>query len=193
MAQTLKIGLIGAECTGKSTLGQTLAEALQGVYVPEVLRAWCETRGRTPNAAEQSEIFAAQQAAEHAAVQSGAPIIVCDSTPLLTAIYSVHYFADESLTAAGVQHQRSYALTLLTLPDLPWVADGIQRESPEVRERVHALIARTLSQHGLSAHDIAGEGDDRLQRALRHVDALRQRYQSTVTDARSVRGAAGKR
>ena len=67
-AEPLRIALVGAECTGKSTLGAALAGRLPGVALAECLREFCEARGRTPHAHEQREIVEAQIAREREAV-----------------------------------------------------------------------------------------------------------------------------
>ena len=65
--RVIRIALVGAESTGKTSLSQRITDALlaQGqiaAYVPEALREWCQMHGRTPAAHEQLEI--AQQQAE---------------------------------------------------------------------------------------------------------------------------------
>ena len=68
----LRIAIVGAESTGKSSLTQALVEVirLRGHAVQtinEVLRTWCDREGRTPQAHEQLGIALAQaQAAEDA-------------------------------------------------------------------------------------------------------------------------------
>jgi len=141
--------LVGAECTGKTTLATALAQHFGGLVVPETLRDFCDQRGRTPTLTEQAGLMDAQVAQEERvlalATQQGQRFIFCDTAPLLTAVYSEHYFADPSLYAlAGVLHQR-YALTLLLSPDLPWLADGLQRDGMAVRAQVHALLQRALT------------------------------------------------
>jgi nicotinamide riboside kinase len=60
------IALVGAECTGKSSLARQLADSLADatglrcVTVAEVLREWCDHAGRTPRLQEQSSIAAEQ-------------------------------------------------------------------------------------------------------------------------------------
>ena len=122
--------LIGAECTGKTTLAKALAQQIDGLYVAEALRQFCDQHGRTPTQSEQAVLMDAQVVQEERAWvqarQHGKRFVFCDTAPLLTAVYSDHYFADRSLYArARALHQR-YALTLLLAPDLPWVADGLQ-------------------------------------------------------------------
>ena len=48
MKQPVRVCLMGAECTGKSTLAQALAAHFGGLWVPEYLRAFCDRQGRTP-------------------------------------------------------------------------------------------------------------------------------------------------
>jgi nicotinamide riboside kinase len=73
-------------------------------------------------------------------------VVVCDTTALMTAVYSHTVFGDDSLDASALQAHRRVSLTLLTALDLPWVADGLQRDGPQVREpvddRLRQLLAR---------------------------------------------------
>jgi nicotinamide riboside kinase len=70
-----------------------------------------------------------------------------------------------------------YRATLLLAPDLPWMADGIQRDGPAVREACHALLRQRLLDAGLPFVLVEGLGDRRLQTA---AAALRDLY-STPT------------
>ena len=42
-----KVGIIGPESTGKSTLARELAEQFKGTYVPEYAREYVERKGST--------------------------------------------------------------------------------------------------------------------------------------------------
>ena len=64
------------------------------------------------------------------------------------------------------------ALTLLTALDLPWVADGHQRDGAHVREPVDALLRQLLVTHRLPWAVIGGEGPERLQQAVDAVAPL---------------------
>jgi nicotinamide riboside kinase len=91
-----RVAVIGAECVGKSTLCAALADALPGCWIPEYLREFCAERGRPPHRIEQTQLFAVQIEREAAAVEraaaDGLAWVLCDSAPLLTAIFSIHYF-----------------------------------------------------------------------------------------------------
>lgn len=172
----LRIALLGAESTGKSTLGQALHGLLREcgldcALVPEGLRAWCEQRGRTPRADEQAAIAAAQAEQVEAAARCHA-LVLADTTPLMTAVYSELLFQDPGLYPDALAHQQGYALNLLTGLDLAWVADGLQRDGPQVREPVDALLRERLAQHRLGYQVIYGQGPQRLRNALLAVSAL---------------------
>lgn len=168
----LRVAILGAESTGKSWLIQALAGVLhsrgQVVHaVDEVLRHWCEREGRTPQQHEQMAIaqqqaLAAQQMAEQALERW----LLSDTTPLMTAVYSHLLFDDKSLYPMALAHQALYDITLVTGLDLPWVADGLQRDGPQVRVPVDNLVRQALEGAGLPYRVVYGEGPRRLNNAL---------------------------
>ncbi|MBU3738819.1 MAG: ATP-binding protein [Rhodoferax sp.] len=180
----LRMALLGAECTGKTTLAsrlhRTLSEQGWCVHrVDEVLRDWCVRNGRTPGANEQEPIALEQTAR---GLASGChDILVSDTTALMTAIYSELHFGDPSLTRNAVEALRSFDLILLLAPDIPWVADGLQRDGPQQRSRFHARLCEVLEDHQLPHDLVQGQGTERMARALEQVEsALRNRLAPVV-------------
>ncbi|HEY8876264.1 MAG TPA: ATP-binding protein [Roseateles sp.] len=168
------VALLGAECTGKSTLAPALARRLGAGLVTEYLREWCVDHGRTPLRHEQAHI-ANEQATRIEVAARQHELVICDTTPLITALCSQHYFNDDSLLDDAVAFQRRCDLTLLCAPDLPWQADGFLRDGPEVRARFDARIRTALAAHDLPWVDIRGEQDGaRLGQALQALQALGQ-------------------
>ena len=176
----VRIAIVGAESTGKTALAQALAERLgqltplRCTWVPEALRQWCDSHGRTPMVHEQVTIADQQQRQIDAAATTH-DVVVCDTTPLMTAVYSDFVFNDSSLDAQAVAYQSRCDLTLLTALDLPWVADGLQRDGPQVREPVDARIRALLIEHGLAWCVVAGSGAARLEAAVDAVTPLLRR------------------
>ncbi|MBS7808526.1 ATP-binding protein [Variovorax sp. PCZ-1] len=170
------IALLGAESTGKSQLASELAAHLsisgqRAIAVGEYLREWCEREGRTPLPHEQAHIAHTQQSRiEVAAAQ--ADWVIADTTPLMTAVYSEFIFADTSLHEAALTYQRSFELTLLTGLDMPWEADGIQRDGPHVRGPVDALIRSMLQSAGIAYEVVYGSGSQRTTNALNAISRL---------------------
>lgn len=177
MADAVVIAIVGAESTGKTLLAQALAQRLASVtgrrstWVGEWLRQWCDQQGRTPQPHEQQAIAHTQQAHIDAAAATH-DIVVADTTPLMTAVYSQLLFDDTSLLPWALQQHRGYALTLLTALDLPWVPDGLQRDGPQVRAPVDARVRDALTGAGLGFCVVAGRGDQRVHNALALVQPL---------------------
>ncbi len=173
----LRIALVGAESTGKTVLAAALAarlDALTGLrctWVPEWLRQWCAQHGRTPRPDEQRGIAEQQQAQIDAAAATH-DVVVCDTTPLMTAVYSAMLFNDHRLEAYAVAQQRRCALTLLTALDIAWVADGLQRDGPQVRAPVDEAIRALLLTHRLPWALVSGHGDARVDSAIDAVAPL---------------------
>jgi nicotinamide riboside kinase len=165
------IAIVGAESTGKSTLAAALAlriaeqTGLRCAVVGEFLRDWCDREGRTPRADEQMAIATEQQRRVSAAA-AGHDVVVADTMPLTIAIYSQLLFDDASLMPTAIVAQRTAALTLLTALDLPWVADGHQRDGEHVREPVDRLLRLHLAAHGLGWAVVGGQGAVRLDQAF---------------------------
>jgi hypothetical protein len=94
----------------------------------------------------------------------------------MTAAYSRLLFGDDSLVTAAIDWQRGCALTLLTALDLPWVADGLQRDGPQVRPVVDSMIRELLIGHRLPWALVSGSGEQRAEHALDAIaPLLRQR------------------
>jgi nicotinamide riboside kinase len=168
----LRVAIVGAESTGKSWITTALADVLrargQAVHtVDEVLRHWCDRAGRTPQRHEQMAI--AQQQADAAypmAQQAPDTWLLSDTTPLMTAVYSHLLFDDESLYTMALAHQALYDITLVMGLDLPWVADGLQRDGPQVRGPVDTLVRQALERSSMAYRVVYGQGPRRLNNAL---------------------------
>lgn len=174
----MNIALLGAESSGKSSLAQALVaeiQAIEGappvVWIPEALRLWCQARGRTPQAHEQAEVLQLHHAQMTEARQQAGPHgwLLADTTPLMTAVYSQHYFSDASLCASARQAQRGFDITLLMGLDLPWQPDGPWRDGPATQQAVDTLLRAQLAQADLPYTTTYGSGARRVQAALQAV------------------------
>lgn len=177
LARGCVIAVLGAESTGKTELAQALAGRLarRGIattFVGEYLREWCDREARVPRPDEQAAIAAEQIRRIAQAATLG--VVVADTTALMTAIYSDMLFDDDSLYADAFAAQRGYAMTLLTALDLPWVADGLQRDGPHVREPVDAMLRAALGRAGVAYSVVHGSGGQRLTNAWNALNLAAQ-------------------
>jgi nicotinamide riboside kinase len=183
MARPRRIALLGAESTGKTQLAQALGlrlqqQGLRVTVVPEVLREWCDRQGRTPGPDEQAGI--AREQAHRVLRQLDADVVIADTTPLMTALYSHLLFGDETLYGFALAHQRHYDATLVTGLDVPWVPDGLQRDGPQVREPVDALLRTALARAGVSWQVIYGRHERRLENAMKAITSIANTDQLTL-------------
>jgi nicotinamide riboside kinase len=177
MSRAFVISLLGAESTGKTTLAGELGVALSArgqkvAIVGEALREFCAGHARTPRADEQAGI-AAEQTRRIDAAAGDADVVVADTTALMIAVYSDFVFTDRSLYASAEAAQRRIDLTLLTALDLPWRADGLQRDGEHVRKPIEALIRRALERATVGFDLVSGSGPLRMASALAAIARAR--------------------
>lgn len=171
----MKIALLGAESTGKTTLSLEMARQLRDrghrvAVVGEVLREWCVREGRTPRPEEQLPIAQEQERRVDEAA-AGADIVIADTTALMVAVYSAMLFKDGALYQFALERHRAYDLTLLTGLDIEWVADGV-RDGPDTRHSIDAQVREVLAQAGIGWRVIYGQGQQRAFNALQEVASL---------------------
>ncbi len=171
----MKIAILGAECSGKTTLAQRLAAELtdQGFsacFVSETLREWCDRNQRTPKANEQITIskLQIQRIQDAPAVD----YLIADTTALITAIYSEIIFNDTSLYPLALENQQGFDLTFVMGLDLPWVADGIQRDGVAIQSAFDAKLRNVLQSQGIGFSVIYGTGDERFDNAMTAVATI---------------------
>jgi nicotinamide riboside kinase len=177
MSRAFVVALLGAESTGKSTLATDAGAVLAGrglkvAVVNEVLREFCIEHERTPRRDEQMDI-AREQTRRIEAAAAAAEIVVADTTALMIAVYSELVFGDRSLYPFADKEQTRIDLTLVTALDLPWRADGLQRDGPQVREPVDKLVCAGLARAGIAFERISGGGPARLASVLAAIDRAR--------------------
>lgn len=163
MSSVNRIAILGAESSGKSQLAEALANRYQTLWVPEYLREFVETHQRVPQAEEQILIATTQVQRETALALRAKDWLFCDTTPLMTAIYSRHYFSVADAALAQLELSHAYDFTLVTAPDFPWTADGLQRESASVRQRVHEELLDILEQREIPFLLVEGGLQNRLE------------------------------
>ena len=148
---SIRVAILGAESSGKSTLATALAARYSTLWVPEFLREFVEMQKRVPFEAEQFFIASTQLERERqlAADARCGKFLFCDTTPLMTALYSRSCFGRIDAPLAALAQRHAYDVTLLTAPDCPWVADGLQRASETVRAAIHEELLAELALRGI--------------------------------------------
>ena len=175
-SRLLRISITGAECTGKSTLAAHLATRYQTVWAYEYLRTFVNQKGAVPD--EQDVHLIAEGHLEQATrlLDSANRILFLDTDLVTTCVYQRVYFGTcpDTIETLAVTHRAD--LYLFTEPDIPWVPDPLQRESPEVRTRTHKLLLQEMYRLKLPFVRVRGSLQERLDIAVQAVNTLLKTY-----------------
>lgn len=167
-----RVAILGAESSGKSTLAAALAERYRTVWVPEYLREFVDTMGRVPMESDQFGIARMQMQREDEAAARAHSFLFCDTTPMMTAIYSRWYWNRVDGQLSVLEQRHDYAFTLVTAPDAPWEADGLMRESDEVRQTIHRQVLQMLGERGIAYTLVSGTLEERVEQATGLLSSL---------------------
>ncbi|MGC6425069.1 MAG: AAA family ATPase [Lentimonas sp.] len=167
-----RIVLTGAESTGKSTLAAALSGYYGEPWTAEFVRQYVDQKNRELTADDLEPIAEGQFNCEDQALEQAKRFIIHDTNILSSILYANHYF---EVTLDWVNErflERDYTLYLLCIPDIPWVADEGQRESPETRAQLHELFKRSLEKLSLPYVEISGNETERFGVAISEIDKV---------------------
>lgn len=124
-----RVGIIGPESTGKSTLAKYLAKRYNGVYVPEYAREYMEKLDR-PYSYDDVVSIARHQIEHLQGVQDG--LYFFDTELIITKVWFEYKYG--SCPDWLEKAIRDYPMDtyLLTYPDIKWEPDPV-RENPAIR------------------------------------------------------------
>ncbi|WP_269524362.1 ATP-binding protein [Coraliomargarita parva] len=172
----IRIVLTGAESTGKTTLAQALSGYYGEPWTPEYVREYVDSLSRPLQAQDLEAIARGQFAVEDAGAAQASRMVFHDTNILSSIIYANHYFGTVLDWVNTDFLQRDYTHYLLCLPDIPWIADAGQRESPAAREQLHGLFKESLDRLKLPYTEIGGEQGLRANDAIRLIDSILETY-----------------
>ncbi|WP_341678064.1 AAA family ATPase [Niveibacterium sp. SC-1] len=182
----LRVGLIGAESSGKTTLAAALARHFGTPWVPEYGRELWEAKGGTLAFEDYARIAAVQVAREEAV--RDAALVFCDTTPLTTIFYcrDAHDRADPALIDAAA---RPYALLVLCEDDFAFEQDGTRRGA-DFSRRQQAWYRAELAARSLPWISATGALEARVAQVARALAACGASPLPACADAGAI-GPAG--
>jgi len=169
MSRIRIVTLHGIESTGKSTLAEQLARALDTVWVPEYGREYCLEHGTDCTPEDLQAIAAGHYARIETAKPLSGPVLISDTDWLMTRAWHRMMIGTEM---AGPAYPLA-DLYLLLAPDVPWIDDGLRLHAEvEQRRHFHALSQAELAWAGVRWVEIGGDWEARRSAALAAIAAL---------------------
>lgn len=179
-----RVGVVGPESSGKTTLVRQLGVVLRrrGVpvavvdeYARDYYAAGSGHRYDPGDAADIAAVARGQrQAEDEAAARLGVGVLICDTTPLSCRIWAEEATGTVPTEVADADEPSRYALHLVTSPDLPWSADPLRvTPDPEARVRILRRHLDLLRGAGVPLVVISGQDtSERLGKSLSAVETL---------------------
>ena len=171
-----KVGIIGPESTGKSTLAKYLANRYHGIYVPEYAREYMEAlppsyqytyddvlciarhqveqlRTYTHNDSNVSNVNYLNNNHENDESNRINPVVFFDTELIITKVWFLHKYGTCPDFLENALHTYPMDVYLLCYPDLPWVYDPV-RENPDLRQYLYDWYEREIQSLNISYYII---------------------------------------
>ncbi len=176
-----RLVVTGSECTGKTTLARALADHYATACVPEFARDFVTQKGAPPESADVDQIARGQIAREDQQARAAGRLLIQDTDLLSTVVYSRHYYGHCPTWIDEALRRRAADLYLLAGIDVPWEADGDQRDRGHLREEMQALFRAALTSRGLHFVEVEGPHEERMQQAIAAIDELAAQRPRSLT------------
>ncbi len=179
--RVLRVVLIGAESTGKTTLCEAVAAHYDTVWVAEYGREHWENKiaaqntppGETPAWTDDEFIHIAkeQQRRENEAADHANRVLICDTNAFATATWFERYAGTRHPQVDAIGARDIVDLYLVPSPDVPFVQDSV-RDGEKIRDWMHVRFLELIRAGTVPYVLITGPWDARLPQAIAAIDAL---------------------
>ncbi|KAK6027993.1 putative nicotinamide-nucleotide adenylyltransferase [Ostertagia ostertagi] len=169
----VKIVVIGPESTGKSTLCEGLARALNTLWIPEHARQYLLDLNRDYTEDDLLRIAMGQLRDEEEALKKANRYLVCDTDLYVLKVWAESRYGRCHRTILENIATRPYDLYLLTYIDINWEADPLREHGlPQERHYFYSQYRDIVINSGVPWIDIRGPHEQRLKNALHAVHKL---------------------
>lgn len=180
----VRVALVGAESTGKTTLARQLAQQYRTAWVPEYGRPYWDglltsavTAFSTPDFVH---IAQTQQQMEDMLARHADRVLICDTDAFTTWLWHELYLGPDAPAVKAIADANRHQLHILTGDEIPWEDDGT-RDRPNERHWFHQRFRTELERSGRSYIHVTGTPEQRLVTATAAIDALLSRSAASVS------------
>jgi NadR type nicotinamide-nucleotide adenylyltransferase len=167
----IKVAVVGAESTGKTTLAKALAEHYRAPWVPEYARQYLENLGHPYTQLDVEAIAKGQITNEDKAATQSPTLLICDTNLLVIKIWMDHAYGNAPKWILDFIELRHYDLYILTDFDIPYEPDPL-REHPEMRDYFTALYKMELENLKTKYIYVTGNHETRMSSAIYVINKL---------------------
>lgn len=169
----IKIAVLGAESTGKSTLCEQLALHYKTVFVPEYARTYFTKKKNIDDYSlnDLETIYVHQIENEKKAIQNATRFLFCDTTLITAKIWTLEDFKTIPPFISQNISKVKYDLYLLANNDVNWKKDAL-RKNPDNRDYLYQRNIDELDLLKANYKVIQGLDEQRLKNAIKHIDTM---------------------
>jgi len=163
----IKIGIIGPESSGKSSLAKSLSTIYKEPFVEEYAREYLSNKTGYIQK-DLDHILQGQIDLENKQLTNANKFLFCDTTPLVIEVWSNYKYGNCSESIRTASRKIEYDLHFICAPDLPYEKDPL-RENPDMNEResIFNLYKINLKERELDFEIITGLGEQRIKSAIK--------------------------
>lgn len=167
----IKVGIIGPESTGKTSLAKSLAEHYKVPWVPEYSREYLEKLDRPYVQSDLLEIARGQLNLESEVAKRANGLLFLDTDLHVIRVWSEYKYGNCDPWILQQLHLSFCDIYFLTYHDIPYEDDPL-RENPTERPQLFDIYEQLARERGLNYHICKGSMDKRLNMAISHINAL---------------------
>lgn len=175
----LRVGIVGPESTGKSSLAFSLSNYYRSVQIAEYARTYVGNLEHAYTYADIEAIARWQIDCENTLLSEppGVDFVFFDTELIITKVWFLHVYGQ--CPAFIEDHLRAHPMDfyLLCSPDLPWEPDPL-RENPSIRDYLFAWYEKEIVTLQAPYAVIYGIGEERIRNACSQMEAFVKKKKS---------------
>ena len=171
----IKVVLLGAPSTGKSTLAEKLAEHFKTTHMPEYGREYWEINNIQKRLTPEQllEIAETHRTREFDLAHEANRYFFIDTNALTTEIFAHYYHGDSlpRLRELSNETKERYDLVILCGDDIPY-DDTVDRSGEANRSDFQKTTIEELDKRGIEYHEVTGSIQDRISEVSRILETM---------------------